>query len=47
MSFDLPSTDMVYITGLPEGTTEEAVAGYFGSIGVIKACAFGVERVDA
>ncbi len=36
MSFDLPTTDMVYVTGLPAGVTEDDIAGYFGSIGVIK-----------
>jgi hypothetical protein len=36
MSFDVPDTDMVYVTGLPENVTEEDIAGYFGSIGVIK-----------
>jgi hypothetical protein len=37
MSFDLPSTDMVYVSGLPPGTSEDDLATYFGSIGVIKA----------
>jgi RNA-binding protein FUS len=36
MSFDLPSTDTVYVTGLPPSTTESDLAEYFGSIGVIK-----------
>ena len=36
MSFDLPDSDTVYITGLPPNTTEETLATYFGSIGVIK-----------
>lgn len=36
MSFDLPDSDTVYITGLPPDTTEESLAEYFGSIGVIK-----------
>ena len=36
MSFALPSTDMVYITGLPPDTTEASLAQYFGSIGIIK-----------
>ncbi len=36
MSFDLPETDMVYVSGLPSGTTEDDLAQYFGSIGVIK-----------
>eukprot|EP00199_Chlamydomonas_sp_CCMP681_P005079 CAMPEP_0119106298 /NCGR_PEP_ID=MMETSP1180-20130426/4031_1 /TAXON_ID=3052 ORGANISM="Chlamydomonas cf sp, Strain CCMP681" /NCGR_SAMPLE_ID=MMETSP1180 /ASSEMBLY_ACC=CAM_ASM_000741 /LENGTH=116 /DNA_ID=CAMNT_0007091605 /DNA_START=71 /DNA_END=417 /DNA_ORIENTATION=+ len=36
MSFDLPSTDMVYVSGLPAGVTEKEIEEYFGSIGVIK-----------
>ncbi|KAJ9534993.1 hypothetical protein QJQ45_029647, partial [Haematococcus lacustris] len=36
MSFDLPSTDMVYVAGLPQNVTESDIAEYFGSIGVLK-----------
>jgi RNA-binding protein FUS len=36
MSFDVPNTDTVYVTGLPPNITEDDVAEYFGSIGVIK-----------
>lgn len=36
MSFDMPSTDEVYIQGLPPDTNEAALAEYFGSIGLIK-----------
>ena len=36
MSFDLPDTDTVYVSGLPPGTSEDEVAAHFGSIGIIK-----------
>ncbi|EIE25454.1 hypothetical protein COCSUDRAFT_61671 [Coccomyxa subellipsoidea C-169] len=36
MSFDVPDTDMVYVSGLAEGTTEEMIATHFGSIGLLK-----------
>lgn len=36
MSFDVPDTDTVYISGFPENITEEEIAEYFGSIGVLK-----------
>lgn len=36
MSFDVPDTDMVYVSGLPAGITEEEVAAHFGSIGLLK-----------
>ena len=36
MSFALPDTDTVYITGLPPDATESSLAEYFGSIGTIK-----------
>lgn len=36
MSFDLPDTDTVYVSGLPPGVSERDVEEYFGSIGVIK-----------
>ena len=36
MSFDLPDTDMIYIEGIPPGTSEKELAEFFGSIGVIK-----------
>lgn len=36
MSFDVPDTDMVYVSGLPDGTTEEQIATHFGSIGLLK-----------
>lgn len=35
MSFDLPTTDMVYVTGLPPGVTEAEIAEFFGSIGAL------------
>ena len=36
MSFDLPDTDTVYVSGLPPGTSEADVEAHFGSIGIIK-----------
>lgn len=36
MSFDVPDTDTVYISGFPEDITEPEIAEYFGSIGVLK-----------
>jgi hypothetical protein len=36
MSFDVPDTDMIYVSGLAEGTTEEMIATHFGSIGLLK-----------
>jgi RNA-binding protein FUS len=36
MSFALPETDTVYVSGLPPDTTESSLAEYFGSIGIIK-----------
>ena len=36
MTFELPDTDMVYITGIAPGTTEKELATHFGSIGVVK-----------
>lgn len=36
MSFEVPDTDMVYVSGLPLDTTEAAIAQHFGSIGVLK-----------
>jgi RNA-binding protein FUS len=36
MSFEVPHTDTVYVTGLPPNITEDDVADFFGSIGVIK-----------
>lgn len=36
LSFELPDTDMVYVTGLPTNVTIEEVAEHFGSIGVVK-----------
>ncbi len=36
MSFEEPSTDMVYVSGLPSNTTEEDIAAHFGSIGLLK-----------
>ena len=36
MSFVLPETDTVYVTGLPGSITEADVAEFFGTIGVIK-----------
>lgn len=32
--------DTIYVTGMPEGTTEEVVAEYFGQIGLIKVRAY-------
>lgn len=34
--FDVPDTDMVYVSGLPAGVTEADIETYFGSIGIIK-----------
>ena len=36
MSFEVPTTDTIYIGGLPPDTTEASLAEYFGSIGIIK-----------
>lgn len=36
MSFDVPDTDTVYISGFPDDITEPEIAEYFGSIGVLK-----------
>ncbi len=36
MSFDVPDTDMVYVSGLSPNTTEEDIAAHFGTIGVLK-----------
>ena len=36
MSFEMPDTDTVYVSGLPTNITEADVAEFFGSIGVIK-----------
>ena len=36
MSFNVPHTDMVYVSGLPAGVTEADVEELFGSIGIIK-----------
>jgi RNA recognition motif-containing protein len=36
MSFDLPDTDTVYVSGLPKSITEADLAEFFGSIGIIK-----------
>jgi hypothetical protein len=36
LSFDLPSTDQIYVSGLPDGASERDLEEYFGSIGVIK-----------
>lgn len=36
MSFELPNSDTVYVTGLPPNSTEKTVADFFGSIGTIK-----------
>jgi hypothetical protein len=36
MSFELPSTDTVYVSGLPAGISERDVEEFFGSIGIIK-----------
>lgn len=33
MSFDLPDTDTVYVSGLPTNITERDVEEFFGSIG--------------
>lgn len=37
MSFDLPDTDTVYVSGLPSSITERDVEEFFGSIGTIQA----------
>ena len=36
MSFDVPDTDCVYISGLPDSVTEADLEQHFGSIGIIK-----------
>ncbi len=36
MKFELPPTDTIYITGIPHGSNEEAIAAHFGSIGILK-----------
>jgi RNA-binding protein FUS len=36
MSFDVPDTDTVYVSGLPTDISEKDIEEYFGSIGVIK-----------
>ena len=36
MSFEVPDTDMVYVSGLPTDVTISEVAEHFGSIGVVK-----------
>ncbi|KAG1672854.1 hypothetical protein FOA52_004658 [Chlamydomonas sp. UWO 241] len=36
MSFEVPDTDTVYITGLPTDTTEASLCDFFGSIGTLK-----------
>jgi hypothetical protein len=36
MSFDLPETDTVYVSGMPAGVSEGDIAEFFGSIGIIK-----------
>jgi hypothetical protein len=36
LSFDLPDTDQIYVSGLPSGAGERDLEEYFGSIGVIK-----------
>jgi RNA recognition motif-containing protein len=36
MSFELPDTDMIYVSGLPTDITVNEVAEHFGSIGIIK-----------
>ena len=36
LSFDVPDTDTVYISNLPDGTTEPELAKHFGAIGVIR-----------
>ncbi|KXZ53901.1 hypothetical protein GPECTOR_6g819 [Gonium pectorale] len=36
MSFDVPDTDTIYVSGLPPNITEQDIAEYFGSIGIIK-----------
>jgi RNA recognition motif-containing protein len=34
--WEVPDTDMIYISGLPQGVTEADIAAHFGSIGIIK-----------
>ncbi|DBB05264.1 hypothetical protein WJX82_007423 [Trebouxia sp. C0006] len=36
MSFEVPDTDCIYISGLSQHVTEEDLAQHFGSIGIIK-----------
>ena len=35
-TIQIPETDMIYISGLPDSTTEKELAEYFGSIGKVK-----------
>lgn len=30
--------DTIYVSGLPDDVTEEAIAEFFGQIGIIKVC---------
>ncbi len=34
--YDDSGTDQIYISGLPQGVTEEQLAQHFGQIGLIK-----------
>lgn len=36
LSFEVPDTDTVYVSGLPTNVTEADIAAHFGSIGVLK-----------
>ena len=36
MSFEVPDTDTIYVSGLPTDSTEDEIAKHFGSIGVLK-----------
>ena len=36
LSYEIPETDMVYIQNLPKNITEDDLAEYFGSIGILK-----------
>uniref|UniRef100_A0A7S0YJD3 RRM domain-containing protein n=1 Tax=Polytomella parva TaxID=51329 RepID=A0A7S0YJD3_9CHLO len=36
LTFNVPDTDTIYVSGLPKDVTEDEIAGYFGSIGILK-----------
>ena len=36
MSFEVPSTDTIYISGMPQNVTEQDLIAHFGQIGKVK-----------